>query len=910
MKFSLVKVAIISGTFLSLILLGISGGFLFQIFKPLSDLYLKSNSPIGSDYYNGLTYLKYISKYLPFPPAGWLAFWHEGIPIIGGYLTTPFYITSLLTKTFDLASSMEIFNLSTLFLFIIGSLILFWIVTRNAPFSFLLAFIIFKTKATYYQAFAEGLMLGSSGQWLMPITLIFVYLYLKNRNSRALVLAAITSGLATLFHPAIGLLSSVIPSFVLLLSHSLLTQQKFRKTLKSLFIFSIIITTTGSISLYSIYLLTVKRTGSGACNSPQCWGLYPDHITTWLNNIYLSIGILIILIFISLIIKLVKPEKFSFKIIAAFISAFFVLILYPISTYFHLINGFASAIFPRRIFWAINLLLLVTSATTFRQIRDFLGHRFSPILSFIAILAIFLLYSSNPPKFFDVSYLYSTNRPATIPYGVHTSILSKYGKGDLTELVPSWVVDIAKNERNFRMDSLNNQLNHWWNIPFEMPATRGYSNNPIGNNANWLYYLQVGTAENKKDQDPELTKNKTLFLIDHFGISLYEDSQRSASGGKLGYDLSLLQDKTIFPRVESKRELSFFEVSKDFTSPVVSPTNASTTLVISDDNGYETLVRALSLTGLNSKKIITVAGPESLAKVSTKELNFFDSIILYRYKGGDLNKLLGFLERGGKVYIEANEETTLPNFFPVKSIKSSLVKGKLNLKVESSELLENVNPSKFSEFSFENGPWKITKSSKGELNKNAKAQVSTDSEILLASNQVGKGQIIVSGFNLPFHVVTSENLNEINLLKNILTSTSNFPLVEPVFTFTRERPEKIHLSGQQFKGIYIKENFNSGWRALRRDTPQGKTIGLKVYKAGLDFMFIPIFESKNRTIDVNLNFSGNFATWSLFLITIASILISIIFVIYPPLFNWIGLGIRSLYKKLLGGRLSDWIKEE
>jgi len=71
--------------FLSLIILFISLGLITYLWwQILANWYLHLPSPIGGDYYTGLTYAKYFAQHLPLPPSGWLAFWNGGGPLIGG----------------------------------------------------------------------------------------------------------------------------------------------------------------------------------------------------------------------------------------------------------------------------------------------------------------------------------------------------------------------------------------------------------------------------------------------------------------------------------------------------------------------------------------------------------------------------------------------------------------------------------------------------------------------------------------------------------------------------------------------------------------------------------------------------------------------------------------------------------
>src|SRR3989344_7233403 len=93
---------------LSFLTLLISIYLIFLLFKPLAEEYLNLKRSVGGDYYNALVYAVHFDKHLPFPPSGWLPFWHQGRPIIGGYPILPFYLMTPLFQYFEPAKAMEI----------------------------------------------------------------------------------------------------------------------------------------------------------------------------------------------------------------------------------------------------------------------------------------------------------------------------------------------------------------------------------------------------------------------------------------------------------------------------------------------------------------------------------------------------------------------------------------------------------------------------------------------------------------------------------------------------------------------------------------------------------------------------------------------------------------------------------
>lgn len=885
---------------------------LYLIFEPFKNTYLNLTSPTGGDYYNGLTYVVHFAKHLPNPATGWLNFWHEGIPIIGGYPTIPFYLITILFHHLEAASAMEIFAIYSHLAFILASLLLFWQITRSSTVAFIFALIILFTKATYYQLFGEGLVAASSSQWLMPLSLFFTYRYLYSQKNRDLIASSLTTGVAIIFHPAMSFLTAFLPNLILITIFKIPQNKKIKEKISAIFFFVLISFLVGSTTIYSTLLQTFNGAGSGPCNSPQCWGVYPDHIELWLNAFAPTLAVFMLLI--ATCLKLVNKQKVKITIVIASAIAALVVILYPLAAYAHLINPFASAIFPRRIFWAINLLLLVIAANSFRLISEFLTKKFSWTIPTAVLLIIIFSYEQYSQLINPANILNTTN-PGTIPANVDKYIVPKYKSEEITKLVPDWVDNFGKTETNYRFDSFNQQVNHWWNIPFVTPATRGYSNSPTDVHATWLYYLQVGTGENNPNDDPELIKNRTLFLLDHYAIGIYDDSARSQTQGKLGYDKSILDNPEIVTKHQAVRELNFYEISKRIVSPIVSPTNTTPVLVVGDENAYESFVRALSYTGLTSKSILPVKASENLGNLSNNQLEQFPVLVLYQFTGQNWDKLATYVKNGGKIFVETGSlEENLPKnlqeFSPATSISKIRVEDAWQPRIPNqSSLTDNIDLQKFSPFKYQDGPWKISVYRQSNLNKNTTALLTYQNDIILAQTKFGRGEVIFSGINLPFHIVDNRNFEESKLFKNIMLELiGETKQEEPSFKIQRDFPEKITITGSNFNGVYFKENYNPGWRATGNGNQD-----LKVYSAGLGFMYIPLLKSNpSDNLQINLEFEGNLTTWFLQLITAISISASILFFISPKLFYFIlrkALFIPAKIKNLIFPRAKNLIQK-
>jgi len=880
-------------------------------FGPISKSYLNSPRAVGGDYFNALAYIIQLHKYTPLPPQGWLSFWNLGVPVIGGYPILTFYLMKPLLAVASPADALQLFGIATQWAFLLFSLLLFWDITKSAIATLTLTLIVLYTKASLFQLFSEALYTAAASQWLLPLTLIFAYRYINKWNIKYFILAGLTSGISVLLHPAMGILTVVLPSMILLITGIYFRKMSNSQKIFQLFMYLLIIIGIGASSLYGMLGQIIWGGGSGACTDKACWGIYPEHFNLWfIKEVPIIIAVLFILSILAILIK-----KLSFVNLFSSLFSFMLLLLYPVLAYFHKIDTLTSAIYPRRIFWAINVLLLVVAAQSYKYITDALGKRLSFLVSalFLSIVALLWIIS---PFTFNFKYDQHFGLPGTMPGFIDESIVPKYQKKAITSVVPEWVYKKGQSETDYRFHTLNNQVNVWWNTVFPMPAVNGYSNTPFGKPAMWLYFLQVATGEVVNHKDKELVRNQTLFLLDHYAIDLYEDSGRSSNKGTLGYDPGILNDTRIIKNTGTIGVLNFYEINKELISPIISPTNTVPLMHVGNDSGYETLIRSLSLTGLDSKVIIPVKGVKRINNLNSKELENFPSLFLYDFEVNSWDKIEDKIKKGGTVYIELRSTnyknpSSLPNFFPFKKFSEKEVQGKLNLQTGSNSPITNgIHLSEFASFEYHNGSWKLYTSSTEDLRPNAEILLKLDDNtIVLSKMRYGDGEVIVSGLNLPYHILEKQNIEEVKLLKNVITSLieKHTSSIAPSYKIERVDPATIHINGKDFSGVYFKENYHSGWKA------QVNNVSTPIYEAGLSFMYIPIPRNlKGQDVKISINFMGNLTTWGVFTLTVGTLSLVLMYLLLPRKINPIVILKNRLFSKIKYKyrRLKNWWSRE
>lgn len=831
----------------------------YTLWSLFSNAYV-DGKPVGGDYYNALTYLIYVIKYAPNPTAGWLPFWNEGVPIIGGYPIYIFYLLKPFANGTDLFVLMNRFSHFFLSLFFISSLALFWQVSKNWVLSVGLVFALASTRASYLQLTSGGYIISASIQWYLPLVLFFIYRFADTKRLIYLTAASIFCGLSLIHHAPSAYLMVFVPSTLALLLSPL--KMSLKSKIKYFSFFLIVSTAIGAVGLYTLLLQTLTGSGTGKCVDQECWGNYPVHLTRWLNPIALVLsGTLLIPTVILILFK--KTKNISY-LLPALVGVLFCL-LYATLAYLKLIDGITNVLFPIRIFWVFYLFTLTFAASIFYLFTKYLKI-FLYIPATVITIAIFSYFQRFPVDIPRIA-------PNTIPSEVPNYAIPKFQKEPLSDVFPDWVL---KSDKNFRFDITDSGLNQWYYLVSEIPSTRGYSNHPLGNHKDWQYFLEVTTRsfDTKKD-DKELTTNRTKFLLDAYGVGLVENSRAS-------YPDFLLADEALFNQKRATTDRQWYKLNPDVATPIVAAVSSPKFLFVGDDTSYNYFLRAIAMTNLNSKVLIPIKGPDKIKGITKDDLEGVKTVILYNYQDSEenLKTLDQFVASGGNIYIDSaspkiNEK--LPKNFPARKIAKSSLQGEKLEGNKNSQILKGIKTENFSTFTFKGQPWTTSFLTESDLEPWSKPVIKNSYQILLTEGEYQKGKIIWGGLNLPYHIVDNNNLEEAKLLNNILTSLAKTESSTPQIQVKRERPENIVFQTKDASGIYFKENYHSGWQANIEGT---KT---KVYKAGLDFMYVKIPDNLKSQASGTLTFKGNITTRFLYYLSIGTLVFAIIFLFLQKL---------------------------
>ena len=348
----------------------------------------------------------------------------------------------------------------------------------------------------------------------------------------------------------------------------------------------------------------------------------------------------------------------------------------------------------------------------------------------------------------------------------------------------------------------------------------------------------------------------------------------------------------------------------DQATPILSSTNTPTVLFIGERENYMVFFHALAQANINSQKIIPVyLGKDSLQGLKLSELKKFSAVFVYNLKMSDrigLKNLKSYVEEGGALFIEGRRQETLnlPELFPMKRVKKDEVEKKWDLAQESHDI--EIDLEDFSPPVYEEGPWGI--STAENLRGWAQVLISESGKPIVIGGNLGKGRIIWSGMNLPYHTVINKNKEESLFLEAIFDWLRDEEgIIETDFEVEFVHPEKrIVKLKNSAKGVLFKEANFPKWRAyIEKD---GKRDKLDIYTAGPDFMYIPLSGADSED-SLILEYKKTPVDYIAYIVSLASFVTLILWVFDWWIFKRQVLAIKNKIKMPIE-HLSKWWNRE
>lgn len=717
-------------------------------------------------------------------------------------------------------------------------------------------------------------------------------------------------------------------------------------------------------SLFGSFGKTVPAMGSEqviANDEIRKWAISQvDYVKTQTNEILWIVAVVSILFFILTFIfhKRKIHSLWNFQIgFLPMIGVILAVFLYA-RGYIQFIGGWY------KIYWEIPVLVGLFAAIIWgiasKSIGElsFLQHRHLkyPKIAFILIINAGIIFASfylfnQYSRGFLPNLQKISNPSSAFPTALNTSDSSKR-EAVINQLLPNW---LSKSQKNYRLYEIDATVNIWWNTFFDIPLRRGYTDPPVADNGN-MFWLNSAIGKGK---DPlassslegdwkvpkEIVNNNLLYLLDWGGVKYLEGNHNSvASFASLNGDILSQQylqntssqtftgnyhyqiDADWVWNPKGIEQLNFYELKNEIVSPIMYSTNAPSVLVIGHESAFNTINRLFGEANLNSQKLVFVKGEKFIDQYGLSDLKNFDLVILYGYdyknQGKAWTLISKYIEGGGKVFIDTGNESKesatknlpgnfvkeLPEFFPIKqTVREDLGKQWTEASV-SANFSKGVNIGNFSKLEFDKQPWNISfpPGAQNDLNNNAEVIFTLKNKPVIAKKSSGHGKIIWSGLNLPYHIIRTHNKDELTLMLNVLSDLISINQVSPVNTnINWISPEKREISVLGAKGVLLKEEDYSGWKAY---LDHGQN--LKIFSVGptyKGYMYVSVPQGQ-RNGKVTFKYSGETKYKIYTIISLITLFFIIDYVLLNKLiFNFLN---NKLFKKIFLRSLNWWEKDE
>ncbi len=814
--------------------------------------YYWSGYPRGGDAFVHSLKVFWVERF--FPHHRWWNVWAAGMPHFLYYPVGPFLIFSLIAKTLGISAELTLTSMACISIGLAGffiGLIVYdntdsWLASTFASLTYV------SVPAVWYMVVASG---GYMRQIAFPLLIGSIYCVLKqikNPEKKSYYFATILLiSLSFLTHTLIGLESALLSAAAIIL-----LAKGFRKKISLLV--KTFIPLALIVSFYFIPLVVYSspshyRVGYESFSVEKIETLSLQNVLGFYKDLDFIgnkigesfsvltpfvVSLLVILLPIVLVAKrtLLKNKAFLFLLLGSVGSILFIYRLLP--------DLFGPAYFFLNTHGGLYFVTIFTTAVVGIIIGNF-GRLLSSLVSIALIISLFFwaweVYSPDVAGWQNSIY----------PKDIRGGAMGFFGSLQLPE----------NSQFRFGTGSEAGIAMVFNRIYPEYPQTRDYFANGILNDDFNFYFVKAVW-----DWDGNLEETK--YLLDWWAVDQF----------------IIKKDSENFQKFDSfdpiKTRGGFQTFAFEDISPIFTSTNTPAVLFIGERKNYMVFIHALAQANINSQKIIPVyLGEASLANLELSELKKFPAVFAYEITinaDTNLQVLKKYVEEGGLLYLEGlrGGAYSLEEPLPIKSVSKDQVEERWNLKVN--EDIFQVDLAKFSPPIYSEGPWGVGVAE--GLQPWADVLVGEPEKPLIVGGRLGQGKVVWSGMNLPYHVDVYSNQDEALFLEELFNwLRDGQEVVKTNYEVDFVHPEKrIVKLESQASGVLFKEAYFPKWHAYS-ETKNAKTA-LNIYKAGPDFMYLPLSNTRVGQIVV-LEYKRTLVEWISGFVSIGTFLILILWLL-------------------------------
>jgi len=395
----------------------------------------------------------------------------------------------------------------------------------------------------------------------------------------------------------------------------------------------------------------------------------------------------------------------------------------------------------------------------------------------------------------------------------------------------------------------------------------------------WIWRLDLYTELGQSSGSTHVAMtNDFAYTFWYYLLSLSDPSYLDYFS--IQYNVRFLYNPRFTEGLKRVSDFPFLYEVEGFNSSLVELVGPETVkvLVFGSYADYQRIFSAISPRA--SREILLAYGGEYVDGHSAENLSKFDVLYLFgiRYLNRDsyYGKLREYVKEGGSVILDTGDllhggaSSDLKEPFPITEcwIRNS----QFNISLVGNWTSKPIDTDLFTK-----GEYGVSYTVNDSMNLGAISLIyDEDKAILAALIEYGRGKVLWTGLNLPYHAVFYLNHEESSLLVEMIRAVSSSGArTKGSLNFEYLAPEEllIHVRGADPEdGIFVKISYYKGWSAYLN----GKS--LKVFKAGPDMMLI--FPEASGDFDVEVKFEKTDYVILSEGLTVASIIISLLTAIY------------------------------
>ncbi len=386
----------------------------------------------------------------------------------------------------------------------------------------------------------------------------------------------------------------------------------------------------------------------------------------------------------------------------------------------------------------------------------------------------------------------------------------------------------------------------WINSTYDVPQTRGYQQQGELH-PDWQYWLEQAVWS------PRPSYEQTDFLLDWYGIRWFYG----------GPDPAVVHGFEAMPGLYTPLAPAAPVAARTFeypaAGPILSARSTRSALVVGSDAAYTLIVKSLALSGFDSRSLIPVRGGQYLDDHQLSELSQFSQVILYDFKVHDPARALATLDRyvrgGGSLVMEANnspfeQSTSTAEPIPGTEVDKVGIGPAWDLVGSSNPMLAGIDLGSFAPATYQGGPWGISYIPASAISSWAQPVLLSGGRPVVVAGSLGRGRVVWSGLNLPYHVVTNQAGEEARLLAQEIVWAAPDNADDPPYDATFVNPELRRVTVKSAgTGVLFKESWFDGWNATINGAPAA------IYEAGPGFMYVPLARNVRFPATVTLAYT-------------------------------------------------------